>query len=262
MRGIYLLPNLFTAANLACGFCAILKISNGTVQGLKQAAWLILLANIFDTLDGRVARWTKATSKFGVEFDSLADLVAFGVAPGVLLYHHVLKEEQFWGPTIAFIFVLCGAARLARFNVKAALETEAPSFFFVGCPIPAASSLLAASVLVDIGMGNTAGVKAFMGITLLGALMMISSVPYPSMKKPRKPDSKRRAIPLGVVFFFIFLLALVSYQEKVVFLLVFTYFISGPLWKFGRFLKRLTGAVPAPLGESEGNEVELEEKRP
>ena len=261
MRGIYLLPNLFTAANLACGFCAILKVSSGNPQEFKQAAWLILLANVFDTLDGRVARWTKATSKFGVEFDSLADLVAFGVAPAVLLYHHVLKAEAFWGPVIAFIFVLCGAARLARFNVGAALDTESPSYFFNGCPIPAASSLMAASVLVDMRMSSSAGPTAFLALTLCGALMMISSFPYPSMKKPRKPDSKRRAIPLGVVFFLIFLFALITYRERVIFLLVFTYFISGPMWKLGRFLKRLAGGNLAPL-EEEQSEVELEEKGP
>jgi len=262
MRGIYLLPNLFTAANLACGFCAILKATSPDPQGLHQAAWLILLANIFDILDGRVARWTKATSKFGVEFDSLADLVAFGVAPGVLLFRYTLNAVPFWGAFVAFCFVLCGAARLARFNVQAALETGGPSYFFVGCPIPAASSLLAASVLFDQGQGLNSGTRIFLGLTLVAALMMISTIPYPSMKKPRKPGS-RRTVPTGVLFFIVFVGGLVTYRESVVFFLVFAYFMSGPLWKFGRFLRRLTGTVPAPL-EFEGDEqnVELKEKRP
>ena len=260
MRGIYLLPNLFTAANLACGFSAVLKASDGSLQGMRQAAWLILLANIFDTLDGRVARWTKATSRFGVEFDSLADLVAFGVAPSVLVYHYILDAYPFWGATAVFVFVLCGAARLARFNVQAALESEGPSYFFVGCPIPAASSFMAASVLFDINRGLSAGPKVFLGLSLVCAFMMISTVPYPSMKKPRKPNSKRRAIPLGVVFFFVFLFSLITYRESIIFFLVAIYFAAGPIWKLGRLFRRLTGTVPDPLVDPEGSEVELEEK--
>ncbi len=258
MRGIYILPNMFTAANLACGFFAILKATGSEPNGLRQAAWLILIANIFDILDGRVARWTKATSKFGVEFDSLADLVAFGVAPGVLLYQYTLHSHQTFGAAIGFSYLLCGAARLARFNVQAASETGGPCYFFVGCPIPAASSLLAASVLFDLNLGMQGGPYFFLVLTVVAALMMVSSVPYPSFKKPRKQGRKSR-VPIWVLFFFIFISALVKYRESIIFFLIFAYFASGPVWKFSRFMVKLSGRVPAPLVSGEISDVKMKE---
>lgn len=255
MRGIYIIPNSFTAANLACGFLAIVKLSEGGAQSFREAAWLILLANIFDMLDGRVARWTKATSKFGVQFDSLADLVAFGVAPGLLMYKFSLHAFHApWGGLAAFAFVLCGAARLARFNVQASLETGGPSYFFVGCPIPAAASFLAAAVLIVTERGLNLPAGACFVMVLAAAFMMVSTFPYPSMKKKRNKLNKKTAIPLGILFGGVFVFALLTYKMSIFFFMIFAYFLSGPLWRCARMLRLVSAHTDNPV------EVECEEK--
>lgn len=248
MRGIYLLPNFFTAANLACGFAAVLKACGTEPRGLYEAAWLILLANIFDILDGRVARWTKATSKFGVQFDSLADLVAFGVAPAVLMFRYSLDQyDPFWGAVAGFAFLLCGACRLARFNVQAASSVGGPSYFFVGCPIPAASSLLASTVLVDMRWSTAGEPRSFLALTLAAAFMMVSTFPFPSMKKPRDenaPSRRSRAVLLGMGL----VCAMVAFRETCIFALSLGYFLAGPLWHVARLAARVgpAGALTQP----------------
>nr|WP_304412857.1 CDP-diacylglycerol--serine O-phosphatidyltransferase [Desulfuromonas sp. TF] len=114
-KGVYILPNLFTTGSLFAGFYGIVATMNG---GYVVAAWFILISSIFDALDGKVARLTGTTSRFGVEYDSLADLVAFGVAPGLLMYAWALKPFGKMGWLAAFLYVVCGALRLARFNVQ------------------------------------------------------------------------------------------------------------------------------------------------
>lgn len=243
MRGIYLLPNLFTSANLACGFCAILSVLTDTDQGMRDAAWLILLANVFDLMDGRIARWTNATSRFGVEFDSLADLVAFGVAPGILLYRHALDQVPTWGAVVACAFCLCGALRLARFNVQSQTQTSGPCSFFTGCPIPAAASLVTTAVLIDLKMPARTDPWAFLAVVAFAAAMMVSTVPYPSMKKSDADQPKRRAVTF--VMAFTMLAALVTYQENCLFVLVVMYFLSGPMWKVMRLMGRLPVVGPS-----------------
>ena len=130
---VYALPNLLTSMNFILGFLSILASSENRFE---RAAWAILLASIFDMLDGRVARLTNTTSKFGVEFDSLCDLVSFGVAPAFLMYHCALAPFGRGGIVVALIFGLCGALRLARFNVMAEVL---PKSYFQGLPIPIAS---------------------------------------------------------------------------------------------------------------------------
>src|SRR5262249_13812461 len=141
-KGVYILPNLFTSGGLFAGFYSIICTLNHEYQ---QAAVMILVAQLCDMLDGRVARLTRSTSSFGIQYDSLADLVAFGVAPGILVYIWALKPWGRWGWLAASLYVTCGALRLARFNVQIASVEKR---HFVGLPIPAAADVIAATVLL------------------------------------------------------------------------------------------------------------------
>jgi CDP-diacylglycerol--serine O-phosphatidyltransferase len=141
-KSIYLLPNIFTTGNLLCGFSSIVASINGHYL---QAAIAILIAVGLDYLDGKVARLTNSASAFGLEYDSLADLLSFGMAPGLLLYAWMLRSFGPFGWLAAFLFVICGALRLARFNVQA---MGVQKFTFTGLPIPAAAGVLASMVLV------------------------------------------------------------------------------------------------------------------
>jgi len=191
---IYLWPNLMTAGNLCCGFFATLSIFSGMLNPdqaashFYQAIGLILSACAFDALDGRMARLTGQDSAFGREFDSLADIVSFGIAPSLLVHEIVLAEiPDRWGWMIAFIYLLCGAMRLARFNCLAALDVKNASKDFVGIPIPAAAGVISSLTLLlmwldarDRPIGAWKWVLPFLMLLLAG--MMISTIRYPSFK--------------------------------------------------------------------------------
>ena len=148
-KSIYILPNLFTTASLFCGFYSIISSINGD---FLAAAVAIVIAGVFDGLDGAVARATHTTSKFGVEYDSLADLVSFGVAPGVLAYLWALNPFGRLGWVAGFLYVACGALRLARFNVYVPVKDQS---YFQGLPIPAAASMIATTVFLFNHFGHT-----------------------------------------------------------------------------------------------------------
>jgi CDP-diacylglycerol--serine O-phosphatidyltransferase len=178
-RGVYLLPNLFTTGNLLSGFYALIAVFNADYV---VAAIAILVATVFDSLDGRVARLTKTTSKFGVEYDSLADLVSFGVAPGLLIYSWALTNYGRIGWVAAFLFVACGALRLARFNVQVG---TVEGRYFVGLPIPAAAGLIAATVLLDahiLRLGAAMKPLLIVVMTYVLAFLMVSNIRYWSFK--------------------------------------------------------------------------------
>ena len=179
-KGVYLLPNLFTTGTLFAGFYGIISTMNG---GYYVAAWFILVSAIFDVLDGKVARLTGTTSRFGVEYDSLADLVAFGVAPGLLMYSWALKPFGKLGWLAAFLYVVCGALRLARFNVQ--VDTV-ESKRFLGLPIPAAASMVASCVLLFYHLGGSGSIRKVSVLILIYvlALLMVSNVRYYSFKDP------------------------------------------------------------------------------
>lgn len=193
---IYFLPNLLTAGNLFCGFVALTKIveadlSTGEFQQIKVALGFILLACIFDLFDGRVARMGGVESPFGREFDSLADLVSFGVAPAFLVHRVVLKDvfqghaELGW--FISSIYLLCGAFRLARFNCLSAQSSASASKEFLGFPIPSAAGLVASLTLLIIQLNEkdrTLGKWNWLLAAVLVFLsaMMVSTVKYPSFK--------------------------------------------------------------------------------
>ncbi len=193
---IYFLPNLLTAGNLFCGFVALTKIveadiPSGDYSQIKYALGFILLACIFDLFDGRVARMAGAESPFGREFDSLADLVSFGVAPAFLVHRVVLHDvfvghpERGW--FIASIYLLCGAFRLARFNCLATMAGTGGGKEFLGFPIPSAAGLVASLTLLIIQLNEkdkSLGHWRFLivGVLLLLSAMMVSTVKYPTFK--------------------------------------------------------------------------------
>ncbi len=221
-RGVYLFPNLITAAGMFAGFYVIIASTNGHYE---RAAWFILLAAIFDGLDGKVARLTGTSSKFGVELDSLADMISFGVAPGVLLYDWALQPFGKLGWLAAFLYVICGALRLARFNVQVA-TVEARRF--VGLPIPAAACIVATCVLLFYRLGGSGPIKmiAMVVLVFLLAFLMISNVKYLSLKDP---DLLKRQPFMMLVLAIMLLIVIVAEPAIMLFLVGMTYLVSGPI---------------------------------
>jgi len=230
-RGIYLLPNLFTTAALFAGFYAIVQAMNGNFE---YSAIAVFIAMVLDGLDGRVARLTGTQSEFGAEYDSLSDMVSFGVAPALIVYEWALKEMDQWGWIIAFIYCACAALRLARFNTNIAVVDKR---FFQGLPSPAAAALIAGLVWVTINFDiQGSDVKWLASIvTLFAALTMVSNIPYYSGKE----FNLRRRVPfftvlLIVLFFFVLI---PSHPPLVLFILFGVYAFSGyviKLWRLGR----------------------------
>jgi CDP-diacylglycerol--serine O-phosphatidyltransferase len=189
-RGVYILPNFLTSLSLFFGFYSIVSTMKGN---FVWAAWTIVIAGLFDGLDGRIARMTHTTTKFGVEYDSLCDLVAFGVAPAVLAYGLVLNQYGRWGWLAAFLYVACGAIRLARFNT---LTGVVKSIFFQGLPIPAAAGMVASTVLFcfHFNIVDKKLLSIFLLLTIyVLAFLMVSTIRFKSFKEldlgTRKPFS-------------------------------------------------------------------------
>jgi CDP-diacylglycerol--serine O-phosphatidyltransferase len=230
-KGVYILPNLFTTGSLFAGFYGIVATMDGAYAA---AAWFILISSIFDALDGKVARLTGTTSRFGVEYDSLADLVAFGVAPGLLMYAWALKPFGKLGWLAAFLYVVCGALRLARFNVQV---NTVESKRFLGLPIPAAASMVATCVLLFYTLGGSGTIKKASILVLIYVLafLMVSNFRYYSFKDPELV--KRQ--PFGFLVLAIFsIIIIVAQPEIVLFLLFFVYMASGPAGYLVRLLRR------------------------
>lgn len=221
-RGIYLLPNLITSMSLFCGFYSIVATIDSK---FTHAAIAIFFAAIFDALDGRVARMTNSSTKFGVEYDSLSDVIAFGVAPGLLAYMWALKGYGRFGWLAAFLYVACGALRLARFNTQ--VDTVQKRYF-LGLPIPAAAATIAASVLFFQEMGITIHVnKIFMPILVycLGFLM-VSNVRYQNFKEM----TFFRKNPFEVIVAAVLLFVIILIEPEIsLFVVMLGYMISGPV---------------------------------
>lgn len=219
---IYFLPNLFTAGNLFCGFLALTKIVEADIAtsgyaDIKMALFYILMACIFDLLDGRVARMGGYESPFGREFDSLADIVSFGIAPAFLVHRIVLKDVFALHPEagwfIASVYLICGALRLARFNCLSAMNVKGASDEFLGFPIPAAAGLVASLTLLIMWVEEknfARGTWRFLlpAVLLFLSFMMVSEVKYPAFKKvnwrTRRPFTKM-AVTIVIVGFFVML---------------------------------------------------------
>jgi CDP-diacylglycerol--serine O-phosphatidyltransferase len=214
---VYALPNLLTAMNFLLGFLSILA---STEARFDRAAWAILLAAIFDMLDGRVARLTNTTSKFGVEFDSLCDLVSFGIAPAILMYFAALKPFDRGGIVVAVIFALCGALRLARFNVMAEVL---PKSYFQGLPIPMASTTIATAFFFSREMNlNLERSYFLLALTASLGLLMVSTFKFPSFKDFH---FRRRRQFTTIALIFALLIALISCFEILAFVLLLSYIV-------------------------------------
>lgn len=229
-RGIYILPNLVTTASLFAGFYSLVATMN---RDFSTAAVMIFVSAVCDGLDGKVARMTGTTSKFGVEYDSLADVVAFGVTPALMVYAWALRPYGRLGWVAAFLFVACGALRLARFNVQV---NTVESKRFVGLPIPAAACMVAATVLFLQHM-NRLPLEllqapfmfkrlALIALIYLLAFLMVSNFRYYSFKDPAL--IKRQ--PFGFLLLAVTLLIVVAAEPVVMtFAIMLTYVLSGPV---------------------------------
>lgn len=220
-RGVYLLPTLFTTGNVLCGFFCLIEAQRGH---FTHAALLIVLAGILDALDGRIARLTGATSEFGVQYDSLADFVSFGVAPALLAYHWALTPFRRTGWLVAFLFVVCAATRLARFNVQSA---SADRRFFVGLPSPAAAGTVAASALAlpDPSAARWMSILVAALVAIV-ALLMVSRLRYRSFKDF---DLRSRRSSVWVVGIAAGLVVVLSEPRYALAALAAVYLLSGPL---------------------------------
>lgn len=241
-KGIYLLPNLFTTGNLLCGFSSIVASVNGQYA---HAALAILVAVCLDYLDGKVARLTNSSSAFGLEYDSLADLLSFGMAPGVLLYASTLRPFGPFGWLAAFLFVICGALRLARFNVQA---TSVQRYTFIGLPIPAAAGVIASAALLCKQLYGDFTVidpdrPLFVVLAVYGlAFLMVSNFRYRSLKRLRLKPRWSWQYPLGGAAAVV---VLVLAPEVVLFLMFLGYALSGPLETLLRRRKPKEEVIPA-----------------
>ena len=226
-RGVYLLPNLITTGALFAGFFAIVAGMSGN---FVAAALAIYSAFILDTLDGRVARWTRSESEFGAEYDSLSDMVAFGVAPALVSFTWALSGLGQVGWVVAFIYMACAGLRLARFNTKGDNTT------FTGLASPAAAAIIASAVWIFSAPGEAASLFASIGMAVVTAavgLLMVSQFSYFS---PKTLDLKGRQ-PFLVLVAIVLVFAIIFAHPPLVLLLCFTaYALSGPaLYLWGRY---------------------------
>ena len=238
-RGIYLLPNLFTTAALFAGFYAIVQAMNLTFD---RAAFAIFIAMALDTLDGRVARLTKTQSAFGAEYDSLSDMVSFGAAPALVMYEWVLRDMDKLGWFAAFVYCVCAALRLARFNT---LLEVADKRWFTGIPSPAAAALVAGFVWIadDYNIDPLTIRWWAWGVTLFAGLTMVSNLKYWSFKS----INLRKSVPFVAVLLIAVFIALLSYQPAIVLFAGFVvYAISGYVVSAWMLLRRKRGAGAAP----------------
>lgn len=234
--GQVLAPSLLTVANMACGFYAVLAAVRGEFVATATA---IILGMAFDALDGRVARLVHGESIFGVEFDSLADFLTFGVAPGIMMYAFILKDYGIWGVPMAFVYAMCAGLRLARFNAVAH-QTGGSKTHFSGLPSPGGAGVLASFVLVYqiVEEGRPAHtwkilmdhVPALYGLapamTLAAGFLMISTIPYPAFKQSSAMQPRSPKLLVGTV---LALATILIYPQNALFVLFWSYALSGPV---------------------------------
>ncbi len=263
---IYFLPNLLTAGNLFCGFVALTKIVEAEIPGdfqqIKVALAFILLACIFDLLDGRVARMGGVESPFGREFDSLADLISFGAAPAFLVHRVVLRDvfvgHPEWGWLIASIYLLCGAFRLARFNCLAG-QPGTGGKDFLGFPIPSAAGLVSSLTLLMIQLNEkdrTLGKWAYVLpiVLLFLSAMMVSKVKYPSFKSLGLRSTTTLTKAIG---FALFLGALLILQDRILYYVLPAFFTLYLVYGFirPRISRRMRREIEEEEDEEDGTEA-------
>jgi len=246
-RSVLAVPSLFTVGNMACGFLSILAAMHGNFY---RAGWFIFFAMLLDGVDGRIARMLNAETEFGVEMDSLADIISFCAAPAFLMYFMVLSKYAFVGMAIAFVFLLCGALRLARFNAMAHAGTGSKKHFS-GLPVPAAAGILAAfavsySIFMESGGGqNMPYVNAvlphiynLMAFIVVGlGVLMVSNIPYAAFKGKSEERKKMRVSFIILAAFLVYLL--IRYPQNVVFIVFSLYVLAGIVAVFYRAFKNM-----------------------
>jgi len=236
-RGLFVLPTLFTVGNLFCGYLSVWCSIRGTFE---IAAILIIAAGVLDGLDGRIARMTHSTSAFGEQYDSMADLVSFGVAPAVLAYSWGLSDFHRLGWMVSFLFVVCGSMRLARFNIQTHVVDKR---FFVGLPIPAAAGSVATMVLATPErLVSRVWMGGLLVVTVILSYLMISTIRYRSFKDL---DLKRKR-PVWILPAIACLFAVVAWRPELALASVALVFVaSGPIGKLlGSFRRREPAEPP------------------
>lgn len=243
---MFILPNLFTVASIFCGFYGAVTAAeaHGDTAAMYRACISILLAAVFDGVDGRVARMTKTQSAFGVQMDSLADVISFGAAPALIAWFWGLSH---WGPLglfACFFFCACGAIRLARFNVMAA-QASGPSHFFVGLPIPAAAWLLVAIIIAwqNAEAPPLTGAETWPPFALFGlGVLMVSTIPFRTFKVARMT---RRGVSAFVTVICATLFVAIEVRPSFAVVALMAAYL---LWGLGewlwRWLKKLTASPP------------------
>jgi CDP-diacylglycerol---serine O-phosphatidyltransferase len=244
-RGVYLLPSMFTVANLFCGYACVVYSTQGDFD---TAALLIGIAMVLDTFDGFVARLTNSSTAFGVELDSLADVVSFGLAPAILAFTWGLWPLERLGWAVGFVYVTAAAMRLARFNIQT--TAAADKRYFVGLPSPAAAAVIASTVyLYPYRLDERQFALAALAMVLVPALLMVSTIRFRSVK----------AIDVGwrrsyfALFLIAVALALIAAHPRIALVaLSYTYVITALLaWAYTRLRRRPEGSATQPL-QSDG----------
>lgn len=248
-RGMHLLPSLLTVGNIYCGYVSIMRAMMGEYE---SAAVFILVAALLDALDGRVARLTGTSSEFGLQLDSIADVISFGVAPALAAFSWSLNSYGRLGWAVSFLFVICGAMRLARFNIQ---RTVPDRRFFVGMPIPAAAFIIATIIFVHPEPPSEAGEPLLGGmlltLVLLLSLLMVSKMRYRSFKDldlRARRSPRYLLIPAAA-------LALIALHPQIMLMLgAFAYLISGivPRIAFGR--PEATEGLDRPLAAGQDSD--------
>ncbi len=247
-KGIYVLPSLVTTASLFVGFYAIVQ---ATLGRFEYAAVAIYVSMVLDGLDGRIARWTNTASDFGKEYDSLVDVISFGLTPALVMFEWALSAHGKIGWLSAFLYVACTALRLARFNSVEVKDKR----YFQGLPCPAAAAFVAGWVWVmeDFALRGEATGYLSLVVMVAAALAMVSNLPYKSFKDF---DPKNR-VPFVALILMIVPFVLISFDPpRVLFLLFLGYLLSGPwIWWRRRRAKRAMQAAGLDTGVAEDDEL-------
>lgn len=242
-RGVYIIPSLFTVANMFCGFLAVIESSRGHFEPgeghFERAALLILLAIVADILDGRIARMTGATTSFGEAYDSLADVVSFGAAPSLLAFQWGLWQVPRIGGPVSFLFLVAGSIRLARFNT-----TSHDTHDFSGLPIPGGAGAIALMVLLSpTPVQHPAFIPVVAVVVLCLAMLMVSNLPYRSFKD----FNLRRQWPAPTLFAIAVVISLVTLDPRLLSVLAGVYILSAPVSVLCRRLRsHRRSAEPSP----------------
>ena len=246
-RGFYLIPSLFTVANIFCGFLSIVASSRGQFE---RASILILIAIFADVLDGRIARLTGTVTQFGEEFDSLADVTSFGVAPALLAFQWGLWEVPRVGMAVAFLFLVAGSIRLARFSAN-----DSDSLDFIGLPIPAGAGSIAMLVLISpTPVTHPAFIPVVVAFVLGLSLLMVSNLPYPSFKGV----NLRKKWPAPTLFLIALAFSLITLTPHFLSVFAAVYILSAPITVLTRKVRHKQDAAEEPISTPGDNASAIE----